>query len=360
MTTPDEVNRLVERLRDLNEALYEDAGTYLTADCVLRALDFAARYTEPDAVSADSSGGISFSWVSWGNELSVQFTCGGQTHWAGVTPDGVRPYGSGEPDPSQWPCLRADAGPDRRDWEEHEMTTPETGHPLLQALIDSISVFDGAACWDFAAMYAVRDALSAQAAPAAQPVGNEIDSIRAIDSQQDVKLEPSPPTLVEAMDALRAALHSDHEYAWSWHCNIAMAAVDAGCDRVVANEGAARFLEALAGINTRDFDEFKALFPPQEPEAARRAPPAAQPVAWMWQHPETGHTGFVENCTDEDRQQWERVNRPRVFVCPLYASPQADEQHTKSQLKRIAAQKGEKPLRAASPQADTQPEEKPE
>lgn len=99
------------------------------------------------------------------------------------------------------------------------MTTPETGHPLLQALIDSISVFDGAACWDFAAMYAVRDALvAAQAAPAAQPVS---------------------------------------------------------------------------------------------------------PTAWMWQHPETGHTGFVENCTEEERRHWERVNRPRVFVCPLYASPQA-------------------------------------
>lgn len=61
--------------------------------------------------------------------------------------------------------------------------------------------------------------------------------------------------------------------------------------------------------------------------------PAAQqdPVAWMWQHPETGMTGFVEHASPDDLAQWERMNRPRKIVTPLYTQaeerkPLTDEQ----------------------------------
>lgn len=233
------------------------------------------------------------------------------------------------------------------------MTTPETGHPLLQALIDSISVFEGAACWDFAAMYAVRDALAAQAAPA-QPLVNDTFAVDWLTNRAE--LHPLTANLVirfaRALAAKLAAAEMKYGYTDGW------------CDSNWMDECRAKLVEHIAKGDPRDVAAYCAfLWHHGESTAAAQAAPAAQPVsptAWMWQHPETGHTGFVENCTDEDRQQWERVNRPRVFICPLYASPQAAEQHTKSQLKRIAAQKGEKPLRAASPQADTQPEEKPE
>lgn len=102
-----------------------------------------------------------------------------------------------------------------------------------------------------------------------------------------------------------------------------------------------------------------------------QAAPAAQPVAWR-EHVEqrllTWRQRFVNRSGDQlaldDFMDKESLDDLIDFVCDEYAgpaaSPQAAEQHTKSQLKRIAAQKGEKPLRAASPQADTQPEEKPE
>lgn len=44
----------------------------------------------------------------------------------------------------------------------------------------------------------------------------------------------------------------------------------------------------------------------------------AEPVAHMWQHEETGHIGFVEKSSEEEQKHWERVNKPRKFVCDLY------------------------------------------
>lgn len=57
--------------------------------------------------------------------------------------------------------------------------------------------------------------------------------------------------------------------------------------------------------------------------AAAPVPPApsVEPVAWMWQHGETGMTGFVQHAPDDELRQWERMNRPRKIVAPLYASP---------------------------------------
>lgn len=53
--------------------------------------------------------------------------------------------------------------------------TPDAGHPLLQRLVNSIEIVDGIACWDYFAMYEVRDAL-AQAEPAAagEPTDEQI------------------------------------------------------------------------------------------------------------------------------------------------------------------------------------------
>ena len=92
---------LADRLHDLNALLLEDEGRNLDAGCVERATDFATRHTEPDTVSAGYDGSVYF---SWGSELSMQFSPFA-THWAGKA-NGARPYGSGEPDVMEWPCLR--------------------------------------------------------------------------------------------------------------------------------------------------------------------------------------------------------------------------------------------------------------
>ncbi len=67
---------------------------------------------------------------------------------------------------------------------------------------------------------------------------------------------PEPSTEV-AVGKLCKSLREDLDYAWTWHCNIAMAAFDAGCPHDVANEGAAQFMQLLAGVDTREHPAFQ-------------------------------------------------------------------------------------------------------
>jgi hypothetical protein len=47
----------------------------------------------------------------------------------------------------------------------------------------------------------------------------------------------------DAMNALKQAINSDPDYAWSWHCNIAVTQQDAGVSHEMSNDGAARFMK---------------------------------------------------------------------------------------------------------------------
>ena len=65
-----------------------------------------------------------------------------------------------------------------------------------------------------------------------------------------------PINTYTAVKRLRQALRDDLDYAWGWHCNVAMTAYDAGCPRDIANEGAARFMQLFAGVDTRQHFAF--------------------------------------------------------------------------------------------------------
>lgn len=52
----------------------------------------------------------------------------------------------------------------------------------------------------------------------------------------------------DAAQTIINAMRADPEYAWSWHCNIAMAFFDAGGDPYTANHGAAKFMRMLADV----------------------------------------------------------------------------------------------------------------
>ena len=54
----------------------------------------------------------------------------------------------------------------------------------------------------------------------------------------------------KAMETLKQAMKEDYGYAWSWHCNIAVMAQDAGADHEVANEGASRFMKLAFDVDT--------------------------------------------------------------------------------------------------------------
>lgn len=53
-----------------------------------------------------------------------------------------------------------------------------------------------------------------------------------------------------AFDTLRRALQADPDYAWSWHCNIAMAFYDVGGDHAMANKAAHLFMQRTFGVVT--------------------------------------------------------------------------------------------------------------
>ena len=70
----------------------------------------------------------------------------------------------------------------------------------------------------------------------------------------------------ESMATVTNAIRNDPDYAWSWHCNIAMAAMDEGVNHVAANKLAARFLMILTGVDTTKNPHFPKE--PVEPELA--------------------------------------------------------------------------------------------
>ena len=57
--------------------------------------------------------------------------------------------------------------------------------------------------------------------------------------------------LAEAFYRLRDEVRADQDYAWSWHCNIAMAAQDEGVDHETANKAANRFMQMCFGVDAQ-------------------------------------------------------------------------------------------------------------
>jgi hypothetical protein len=75
----------------------------------------------------------------------------------------------------------------------------------------------------------------------------EIDSAMDALRQAIEQAEQAQP-VAEAMKTVTKAMQDDPDYAWGWHCNIAMAFVDAGGDHYTANQGAAKFMRLLANV----------------------------------------------------------------------------------------------------------------
>lgn len=84
----------------------------------------------------------------------------------------------------------------------------------------------------------------------------------AVSTQDEAVRQPAAlKDVPEAMNAVIDAMQADPDYAWSWHCNVAMAFVDAGGDPYTANQGAARFMRLLANVDPAH------ELPPQQAEA---------------------------------------------------------------------------------------------
>ena len=69
----------------------------------------------------------------------------------------------------------------------------------------------------------------------------------------DLYRQETGPTPADAVAALSKAFKNDPDYAWSWHCNIAMAAKDEGMKHKAANRAAARFMYNAFGITYPEY-----------------------------------------------------------------------------------------------------------
>ena len=57
-------------------------------------------------------------------------------------------------------------------------------------------------------------------------------------------------TTARAFETLAGAINADPEYAWSWHCNIAMPIKDEmNCSHYSANVAAARIMRTLFSVD---------------------------------------------------------------------------------------------------------------
>lgn len=48
-----------------------------------------------------------------------------------------------------------------------------------------------------------------------------------------------------AFEALKEQIHADPEYAWGWHCNLAMPIVDVGGQQTIADQASALMMRQL-------------------------------------------------------------------------------------------------------------------
>jgi len=124
-----------------------------------------------------------------------------------------------------------------------------------------------------------------------------ITALREALAEQPAQQEPVPA----AMKTVIQAMQQDPDYAWSWHCNIAMAFVDAGGDHYTGNQGAARFMKMLANV---------------EPAHELPSPQPAQqePVVWMYQDKSTHEVRFQKHMRGF-------VDHGATYETPLYITP---------------------------------------
>lgn len=72
----------------------------------------------------------------------------------------------------------------------------------------------------------------------------------ALKSMKEFSEKSGDTPVSEAVHALIVALRADLDFAWSYHCNIAMAFQDEGGDYATANRAAARFMKLWADVDT--------------------------------------------------------------------------------------------------------------
>jgi hypothetical protein len=78
-------------------------------------------------------------------------------------------------------------------------------------------------------------------------------------------------TATVVMEMMRSLMQTDESWAWSWHCNLAMMAIDAGADRLSANCGAANFMRQAFEIDMTTSHLYRSLITGLEVERDKQS-----------------------------------------------------------------------------------------
>lgn len=84
-----------------------------------------------------------------------------------------------------------------------------------------------------------------------------LENMRPKGAERKAMTEYEKSGLAPMFSVLRAAIEADPEYAWAWHCNIAMPMIDSGCPDKIANEGAARVMRNIFQVDTSQLPHFR-------------------------------------------------------------------------------------------------------
>lgn len=84
------------------------------------------------------------------------------------------------------------------------------------------------------------------------------DAREGVDAPPVGRFENGKMSVRAALEAISEAMERDSHFAWTWHCNVAMAAIDAGAPPHKANERAADFMRNAFGVDVRDSEQWKA------------------------------------------------------------------------------------------------------
>ena len=118
-----------------------------------------------------------------------------------------------------------------------------------------------------AARAALEALLLESTSPPIPETAAAIADLRTALAAAEQPAEPAP----HAMQQLTAALKADPDYAWSWHCNLAMPVMDAtGVTHRAANEAGARLMRHLFDIDITKHPHYSVRA--ESPAAPAQAP----------------------------------------------------------------------------------------
>lgn len=97
-------------------------------------------------------------------------------------------------------------------------------------------------------------------------MNHDLQQLRSVLEERE-RIDPDAPKAIvfnreqgeadaceKAFNTLQLAMKDDSAYAWTWHCNLAMCAVDEGVDLATANQVANRFMQLCFDVDTKQPD----------------------------------------------------------------------------------------------------------